>query len=113
MKKNKTILFLLVATAALIGKNGFCQTEGDEAKEIFISEKCQRCHSISALEIVHSGPREISDLSGVGTKHTAEWLIKYLKREESLNGKKHLKNLVTSGADIDKLAKWLAGLKGK
>ncbi|MBL7959093.1 c-type cytochrome, partial [bacterium] len=85
----------------------------DDAKEIFLAEKCQRCHSISAMNIDVTGQKVVSDLSAVGSRHTGEWLVKYMKREVAINGKKHIKNLKTSGADIEKLAKWLATLNAK
>lgn len=108
-----TGLIITLVVICLTAPNVFCQIKTDDAKDIFLTEKCQRCHSITILNIENSGQKEVSDLSATGSRHKAEWLVKYLKREESLNGKKHLKNLKTSGANIEKLAKWLATLQGK
>jgi cbb3-type cytochrome oxidase cytochrome c subunit len=112
----KIKFFYVLIMAGMIGffsQSGYGQTDDVDAKDIFLAEKCQRCHSIEELNITNTGQKDISDLSAVGSKRTAEWLVKYLRREEVINGKKHLKNLKTSGADIEKLANWLATLKGK
>lgn len=106
-------LILVAGMISLIAQSAFSQTNTDDAKDIFLAEKCQRCHSIETLNITNTGQKDISDLSAVGSKRTAEWLVKYLRREEAINGKKHLKNLKTSGADIEKLAQWLGTLKEK
>jgi cytochrome c553 len=115
MKKNVKFFWVLIVVCAtgFLSQNGYGQTNDVDAKDIFLAEKCQRCHSIEELNITNTGQKDISDLSAVGSKRTAEWLVKYLQREEAINGKKHLKNLKTSGADIEKLANWLATLKGK
>ena len=115
MRKNVNFFWVLIVVCAtgFLSQNAYGQDNNVDAKDIFLTEKCQRCHSIETLNITNTGQKDISDLSAVGSKRTAEWLIKYLRREEAINGKKHLKNLKTSGADIEKLANWLATLKGK
>lgn len=114
MTKKIKVFWVLVTVgmAGFFSQSGYGQTDVD-AKDIFLAEKCQRCHSIEELNITNTGQKDVSDLSAVGSKRMAEWLVKYLRREEAINGKKHLKNLKTSGADIEKLASWLATLKGK
>lgn len=115
MKKKMKMkwLIIFVGVMCLFSQDVFAQENSDDAKEIFLAEKCQRCHSISAMNIDVTGQKVVSDLSAVGSRHTGEWLVKYMKREVAINGKKHIKNLKTSGADIEKLAKWLATLNAK
>ncbi|MBL7994290.1 hypothetical protein JNM05_02865 [bacterium] len=106
-------LIIVIGVTCLFSKDVFAQENADDAKEVFLSEKCQRCHSISAINIDVTGQKVVSDLSAVGSRHTGEWLVMYMKREVAIDGKKHIKNLKTSGANIEKLAHWLATLKRK
>ena len=106
-------IILVFCVISLFAPKVFCQSDNTDAKDIFLAEKCQRCHSISSMNITNTGMKEASDLSAVGSDHNEEWLIKFLNREETVKGKKHLKNLKTEGTDIEKLAKWLATLKAK
>lgn len=115
MKKNTGLFcaFVFMAAICLCSQPSFGQESIPTGKDIFVGEKCDRCHSIASLNIKHTGPKEISDLSNVGSRFSEEFLIKYLNREETINGKKHLKNLKSEGADIETLSRWLATLKGK
>jgi hypothetical protein len=104
---------IVLAIAFLFCKHAYGQSEAADAKELFLVEKCNRCHSISSLNIENTGQKKISDLSDVGSRFSTEFIIKYLNREEAIEGKKHLKNLKSEGADIETVAKWLSTLKKK
>ena len=104
---------IILVFAFLFCKNVSAQSEAADAKELFLEEKCNRCHSISSLNIENTGQKKISDLSEVGSRFSTEFIAKYLNREEAIEGKKHLKNLKSEGADIEALAKWLSTLKKK
>ncbi len=113
MKTHVVFLCLCLTLAALflMPRRTCAQTTVTDGKTIFTDEKCDRCHSIRALGIKHTGQKEISDLSNAGSLYSREFIVKYLNREESIKGKKHLKNLKSEGADIETLAKWLSTLK--
>lgn len=113
--KTKIVFFCLCLTIAmffLMPQRSVAQTVTADGKTIFTDEKCSRCHSISILEIKSTGQKVMSDLSNVGSLYTKEFLVKYLNREETIKGKKHLKNLKSEGADVETLSKWLSTLKG-
>ena len=86
-------------------------------KSIFLANKCNNCHSISAAGIKaapsedDSGGTKPPDLSKVGGTQSAAWIQGYLTKQESLHGKKHKKAWKGSDADLATLAGWLASLK--
>ena len=85
-----------------------------DAKELFEASKCVKCHSIESQGVA-AKPKEgdeddVHDLSKVGTEHTAEWIQKFLRKQETLEGKKHKQKFRGSDADLETLATWLASL---
>lgn len=78
---------------------------------IFLADKCNGCHSIESAGIKKKANQKPPDLSTIGKDHTADWLEKYLKKEETLNGEKHIKKFKGSDEDLTKLAKWFETLK--
>jgi hypothetical protein len=86
-----------------------------DAKELFVSSKCMRCHSIEAQGVA-AKPKageedEVKDLSKVGNEHTADWIAKFLRKQADLDGKKHKQKFRGTDADLQTLANWLASLK--
>lgn len=91
---------------------------GGNGKAIFVQNKCVKCHSIESQGLKRDGEPPAGgkippDLSTVGTKHDANWMTKWLLKEEEQNGKKHLKKFGGSEDDLKTLTGWLAGLKKK
>lgn len=88
-----------------------------DGKALFISNKCNSCHTISAqgVQKIKSDEEETGkkppDLSHVGKEKDAKWIKGYLMKTETLNGKKHKKAWKGSDADLTTLADWLATLK--
>jgi mono/diheme cytochrome c family protein len=85
-----------------------------EAKELFVSSKCVSCHSIDSQGVA-AKPKagdedEVHDLSKVGAERTAEWIQKFLRKQEAIKGKKHKQKFRGSDADLETLATWLASL---
>ena len=86
-----------------------------DAKQLFEAGKCFRCHSVDSQGIA-ANPKageedEVKDLSKVGSERTAEWIQKFLRKQEQLDGKKHKLKYRGSDADLETLATWLASLK--
>lgn len=103
-----TILVLLT-TSALIAQE--TKTE-DPGKKAFLDNKCNMCHSVSADGIEKkSAGSKAPDLSGIGAKQNADSLVKFLKKEMELNGKKHSKSWTGKDADLQTISKWLESLK--
>jgi cytochrome c551/c552 len=86
-----------------------------DGKALFESSKCVRCHSIESQGVA-AKPKEgeedeeIEDLSKVGAERSAEWIQKYLRKEEAIEGKKHKQKFRGSDGDLQTLATWLASL---
>jgi mono/diheme cytochrome c family protein len=90
-----------------------------DGKSIFVSNKCNGCHSIQAQGVSKVAGETVNastqppDLSGVGLKHNAAWITKYLKKQETLDGEKHLKKFKGSDEDLATLTAWLESQKKK
>jgi mono/diheme cytochrome c family protein len=87
-----------------------------DGKAIFLGEKCQECHAMSALGIKKEvGPDtedvDAPDLSAVGLKRTPEWIGKWLNKQETIDGKKHDKKFKGSAEDVKTISEWLATQK--
>ena len=80
-----------------------------DGKDLFNSQGCPKCHGISSLSLKTEG--DAPDLSHIGTKHTAEWMEKFLLKEEALEGKKHKKKFPGTPEELKQLTQWLATLK--
>lgn len=76
-----------------------------DGKAVFVEQKCTKCHAAPGI------PGGKKNLEGVGKKHTADWIKKWLKKEEQLEGKKHKKMFGGTPAELDTLVKWLSSLK--
>lgn len=116
MKRHFVTVAVLLAFLA-VGATSFTAA-GTDGKAIFKENKCTNCHTIKAQAVERTGTAENTeakppDLSGVGLKHDAPWITKWLMKEETQNGKKHLKKFKGSDDDLQVLAKWLASLKQK
>lgn len=91
------------------------ETKVKDEKSIFVKEKCAECHSMKALgikkEVSGESADDAPDLSGVGTKRTAEWISKWLMKKEAIDGVKHEKKFKGNSEALDTLSKWLATMK--
>jgi mono/diheme cytochrome c family protein len=107
------VAVLAVAGSALHAADTAAAGKPD-AKAVFLAQKCNLCHSISAASIDRTmKSSKAPDLSGVGASHDAAWIEKILTRKEKLNGKDHQKKFTGSDAELKAVAEWLAGMKKK
>jgi cbb3-type cytochrome oxidase cytochrome c subunit len=110
---NKRVVFAILSFSLLIGVFVYAAEESKEApgKTLFLANKCDTCHSMAAENIKQkvkpTGKKVPPDLSNIGEKRTAEWLMKYLKRTETVNNEKHPKPWSGKEEDLNVLAKWL------
>jgi cytochrome c551/c552 len=90
---------------------------GSTGKALFEQYKCNKCHAIESQGIARDGKppegKQPPDLSDVGSKHKADWIQKWLMKEEEQNGKKHIKKFSGSEDELKTVATWLAGLHKK
>ncbi|MBI1806976.1 MAG: c-type cytochrome [Ignavibacteria bacterium] len=110
----KTVLWMFIIFISFV-IDGLAQDKKLDGKPIFIAKKCGTCHSIAAVGIIKkttstakSGP---PDLSMVGTRHDSTFIVKWLQKAETINGKKHLLKFAGSNEELGVLAQWLVSLK--
>ena len=114
-----SILLFVLGLAVYADEQQTSTTNQNPGKTAFLSNKCNLCHSIESEKIEKSsGGYQKSneknvppDLSGIGKKHNADWLVKYLKKTEALNNVKHARLYRGTEEELQALAKWLEGLK--
>ena len=80
-----------------------------------LANKCNTCHAIKADAIEKTSKtkmkKEPPDLSTIGDQKTADWIVKYLKKQEMLDNAKHVKAWTGKEEDLQTVAKWLESHK--
>ena len=110
-----TVLAILAAGA------GVALAQGEKAptgKDLFLTAKCNTCHSITAAGIekkkattpeekAEKTDKKPPDLSSVGLEKKADWIAKFLTKKETLDGEKHKKLYKGTDEELKTLAAWL------
>jgi len=81
-----------------------------DGKAIFLAQKCNLCHSVSAAGIERQTKSEKvagPDLTTATAKHDRAFLEKYLTKQETLDGKKHGKEWKGSPEELAAVIDWL------
>ncbi|MBZ0199026.1 MAG: cytochrome c [Ignavibacteriaceae bacterium] len=111
--KNLTLYMLFIlAVIALYGFAYSIPMEDVSGEKIFVDNKCTMCHSVSASEIT-SKKKDAADLSKLSNVLTADFLTKYLKKEEAIDGEKHKVTFKGTEEDLNKMVEWLLTFKEK
>ncbi len=105
---------LLVAFCVLLPGLAVAEDDGAAGQEAFIAAKCNLCHGVAALEIEQvtksekmAGP----DLSGIGNKRETDWMIAFIKREETTEeGGKHTKPFKGTDEELAVIVEWMSNL---
>ena len=111
MKKFLFGLFvLLIALVRFAGA-----ADEDPGKKAFLANKCNTCHTVASDKIdktMKTTPKKVPpDLSTVGDTRTADWIVKYLKKTETIDKVKHSKTWTGKEEDLQAIAKWLEAHK--
>lgn len=109
-----TAALLLLAVALFVALP--LAAEEMDGKAIFEAQKCNLCHSVSSAGIeatTKSDKLKGPDLTGVGDRHDAEWIAKYLKKEVDKDGKSHTKPFKGSDEELKALVDWLLEQKAE
>jgi cbb3-type cytochrome oxidase cytochrome c subunit len=111
MKRSIFLGFILVSLFMV----RLAAAEDPAGKTLFLANKCNTCHSLQAdgieAKVKSTAKVPPPDLSTIGDVKTADWIVKYLKKEEALNNKKHAKAWTGKDEDLMTIAKWLEGHK--
>ena len=107
-----TKLFLTLGVAGLLSTGIYTSAEEVTGKDLFVNNKCNTCHAIKTQEIESKQAGKYPDLSNVGSKEfTAEFLHKYLMKEEKINNKQHPIKFKGEMAELETMVSWLLTLK--
>lgn len=101
----------LAVAVALIASPGIAVAGGD-GKAVFEAQKCAQCHGVKSLGIepkTSSAAMQGADLSEVTLD--AEFLAKYLRKQEQQDGKDHKKEVKIDDAEMTALIEWLRAPK--
>jgi|SRR5665213_6306 len=114
----KLTIPLLLAAIALMGARSF-SSNAETGISIFKANKCMKCHSIESQGIKRTSEPPVGakfpppDLSGVGLKHTADWMAQWVTKQITMHDKKHMYKFKGSDDELKTLTTWLATLKKK
>lgn len=109
-------LAILAALAGACALGATSIPSATSGKDIFLANKCSNCHAVAAAGIARATPAPTGtvkappDLSTVGTRHSAALVVKFLKKEEAIGGKKHVLKFKGTDQELTVLASWLCGL---
>ena len=100
----------LVITARATVNSASTAAPGDpvRGKQVFTTQKCALCHTVGK-----SGGKLGPDLTLVGTRRSAAWLLKYLPNPQALDPKIKMPPVAAKGQDLDDLVAYLVSLKRK
>lgn len=102
---------LIIFAPVLFSYYASSQENEPIGKKLFIEKKCSTCHAIESQGIVLKKKTKAPDLSTVGSKVTADFIKKYITREEKRDGIAHMSLFKGEPNELDSLANWLESLK--
>lgn len=90
------------------------QVDDEVGKAAFSDNGCARCHSIETQDIEATITVEAMrgpDLGQIGATRDADWVVAYVKREETQDGDRHRAPYGGSDEDLRLLSAWLVQLQ--
>jgi cytochrome c5 len=111
---NATIALLIAIGFIGITLVQFAYSQEKTGKTIFEEAKCTACHGITSQGIEAKKKSDKNpDLSKLTAGHDADFFMKYLKKEETLNSKKHAIPFKGTDEDLKIMVDWLISISGK
>lgn len=104
-------IFLIIFAPILFSYYASTQETETVGKKLFVEKKCSTCHSIESQGIVLKKKTKAPDLSTVGSRVTADFIKKYVTKEEKRDGIAHIFLFKGEPNELDSLANWLESLK--
>ncbi len=113
----KNVLIYLGLVVVIVALYGFAFTfaadDGPDGKQIFLDKKCTTCHSVELVGIESTKKSGANDLSTVGDIIEADFMTKYLLKEEKIDDKAHKTKFNGTDEELKALVDWLLTLKAK
>lgn len=78
-----------------------------DGKAVFLDKKCNKCHTVSSASIEKTSKLKGPDLTTEAISGDAKVLKAYLKKVETINGKKHGTAFTGSDEDLDAVIAWV------
>ncbi|HRE88450.1 MAG TPA: c-type cytochrome [Myxococcota bacterium] len=105
----KTLIRSLLVGLALLAPSAALA----DGPEIFRSQNCTSCHSITKAGISRSATpdEKAKDLSDIGTRHDKKFIAGFLLKKQEIDGEKHKKGFAGTTEELKVLATWLETLK--
>ncbi len=102
-----------VALVLAIGFTVSSTVDAADAKEIFLGQKCNLCHTIDSQGIAKTSDKmKAPDLSNAsGLIESADWLKSFLKKQVKKDDKNHLREFKGTDEELDAVVQWLMTLK--
>ena len=99
-----------VSTSATRPAIGQAKSKADASRgrELFLQQKCNLCHKVG-----ESGGVLGPELTTVGERKDAAWLLKYLPKPQAFDPKNKMPPVAVKGQDLDDLVAYLVSLKGR
>lgn len=113
--------FAALATLGALAMSALALTAGtasaaspETGRQVFEAQKCSLCHGVEALGIEAKTKSEKlrgKDLSNIGAERDAEWLGKFLRHEQELDGAMHKKEFKGTDEELQALLEWLGTMR--
>ncbi len=111
MKNVLAYILFLFFIIALYGAAFASAGEESPGKKVFVASKCGTCHAVQSAKLETKSKKPAPDLSTIGSVKNADFLKKYLVKQEKMEGKAHPVSFKGPDEDLKKLADWLGTLK--
>jgi mono/diheme cytochrome c family protein len=111
-----TAALLIAALFPLALLAGTVGSAAEDGKKVFTASRCQTCHSVEAAGIealAKSEKMKGPDLTNLHSRLDAEWIAKYLRKKEQLDGKAHRTEFKGSDEELQALVDWLLEQKSE
>jgi mono/diheme cytochrome c family protein len=89
-------------------------TAPSDGKAAYVNNGCAQCHSVETQDIaatISSEQMRGPDLSLIGSEHDADWIVAYVKREQTVDGEQHRVPYSGNDDDLQAVAEWLVQLQ--
>jgi len=105
---------ILVFGSALLIAAASAAADDNPGKAVFLAQKCNLCHSVEAAGIEAKTTSEKlkgPDLTLVTTRHEAEWIGKFVRRQIQKDGADHKKEFKGTDEELQALVGWFKALE--
>lgn len=78
-----------------------------DGKAVFLEKKCNKCHAVSSAAVEKTSKLKAPDLTTEAISGDAKVLKAYLKKAETINGKKHSTAFTGTDEELDAVVAWV------